>query len=251
MNPDDFSVRWSGTLRPPQSGSYRLGLSGTMKFQLYLDDSLVFRSVYAQRDGEFPDPRPVQSAPMQLDASKSYRLRVEAQETYGDAQLQFILSVPHETLEAEAVSAAQQADAVVMVLGLTARLEGEEMPVAIEGFRGGDRTRIDLPAAQERLLERIVAVGKPTVLVLLNGSALAVNWAQDHVPAIVEGWYPGQAGGSALADVLFGDYNPAGRLPVTFYQATPPIFRPSWTTTWRAARIASSRASRSIRSAMA
>ena len=94
------------------------------------------------------------------------------------------------------------------------------MPVAIEGFRGGDRTRIDLPPAQERLLERITALGKPTVLVLLNGSAVAVNWAQDHVPAIVEGWYPGQAGGTALADVLFGDYNPAGRLPVTFYRDT-------------------------------
>src|SRR2546425_3419193 len=93
------------------------------------------------------------------------------------------------------------------------------MPVEIEGFRGGDRTRIDLPAAQERLLERIVAVGRPTALVLLNGSALAVTWAQQHVPAIVEAWYPGQAGGTAIADVLFGDYNPGGRLPVTFYHS--------------------------------
>ncbi|MEO8337082.1 MAG: glycoside hydrolase family 3 C-terminal domain-containing protein, partial [bacterium] len=220
MNPDDFSVRWTGLIRPPQTGSHRLGLSGTMKFQLFLDDSVIVRSVYAQRNGEFPDPRPVQSAPMLLDAGKSYRLRVEAHETYGDAQLQLILSLPHEKLEAEAVLAAQQADAVVMVMGLTARLEGEEMPVAIDGFKGGDRTRIDLPAAQQRLLERIVAVGKPTVLVLLNGSAVAVNWAQEHVPAIVEGWYPGQAGGTALAEVLFGDYNPAGRLPVTFYRDT-------------------------------
>jgi beta-glucosidase len=94
------------------------------------------------------------------------------------------------------------------------------MPVQVEGFRGGDRTSIDLPAPQQRLLERIAALGKPTVLVLLNGSALAVNWAHEHVPAIVEGWYPGQAGGSALADVLFGDYDPAGRLPVTFYRHT-------------------------------
>ena len=125
---------------------------------------------------------------------------------------------PAETLAAEAVKAAQRADAVVLFLGLTARLEGEEMPVEIEGFRGGDRTRIDLPAAQERLLERIVAVGRPTALVLLNGSALAVTWAQQHVPAIVEAWYPGQAGGTAIADVLFGDYNPGGRLPVTFYK---------------------------------
>jgi beta-glucosidase len=125
-----------------------------------------------------------------------------------------------EALEAEAVQVAQQADAVVLVLGLTARLEGEEMPVEVPGFKGGDRTSIDLPAPQQRLLERIAALGKPTVLVLLNGSALAVNWAQDHVPAILEAWYPGQAGGAAIADVLFGDFNPGGRLPVTFYRDT-------------------------------
>src|SRR5207247_5166840 len=102
----------------------------------------------------------------------------------------------------------------------------EEMRVEIEGFRGGDRTRLDLPAPQQQLLERIVALGKPTVLVLLNGSALAVGWADQHVPAIVEAWYGGQAAGSALADVLFGDYNPGGRLPVTFYKSVkdPPAF---------------------------
>ena len=220
MNPDDFSVRWSGQFRPVQTGTYRLGLTGTMNFQLYLNDSLIVRSVDSSHDGEFPDARTVQSAPLQLDAGRSYALRIEAEETDGDASLQFAASVPQETLTAEAESAARRADAVIMVMGLTPRLEGEEMPVVIEGFRGGDRTRIDLPAAQERLLERITALGKPTVLVLLNGSAVAVNWAQDHVPAIVEGWYPGQAGGTALADVLFGDYNPAGRLPVTFYRDT-------------------------------
>jgi len=129
------------------------------------------------------------------------------------------LPVPAETLAVAAVNAARQADAVVLCLGLTARMEGEEMSLQIAGFRGGDRTQIDLPASQQRLLERVVAVGKPTVLVLLNGSALAVTWAQEHVPAIVEAWYPGQAAGSAIADVLFGDYNPAGRLPVTFYRS--------------------------------
>jgi beta-glucosidase len=123
-----------------------------------------------------------------------------------------------DSLEAEAVLAARQADVVIMVLGLTSRLEGEEMKIAIDGFRGGDRTSIDLPAPQRHLLQTITALGKPTVLVLLNGSALAVNWAHEHVPAIVEAWYPGQSGGTALADVLFGDYNPAGRLPVTFYR---------------------------------
>jgi beta-glucosidase len=106
-----------------------------------------------------------------------------------------------------------------MVLGISPELEGEEMPVKVEGFRGGDRTDLALPKAQEELLKTVVATGKPVVLVLLNGSALAVNWADANVPAIVEAWYPGEEGGTALADVLFGDYNPAGRLPVTFYQS--------------------------------
>ena len=124
------------------------------------------------------------------------------------------------SLDSAAVQAAEQADAVVLFLGLTANLEGEEMRLDVPGFKGGDRTTIDLPAPQKALLERIVKVGKPTVLVLMSGSALAVTWAQRQVNAIVEAWYPGQAAGSAIADVLFGDYNPGGRLPVTFYRST-------------------------------
>src|ERR671939_224223 len=120
---------------------------------------------------------------------------------------------------AEAVEVAKQADAVVLVLGLSSQLEGEEMSVREPGFLGGDRTDISLPARQQGLLEAVAATGKPVVLVLLNGSALAVNWADEHVAAIVEAWYPGEEGGTALADVLFGDYNPAGRLPVTFYKS--------------------------------
>jgi len=219
MNADDFSVRWTGMLRAPATGTYRLGLIGTVRFRLYLDDSLVARSVYPSHDGEFPDPRLVQAPPITLQAGQSHRIRVEAEETYGLADLQLLWSPPHDALEADALDAARQADAVVLALGLTARLEGEEMSVQIPGFRGGDRTSLDLPAAQEHLMERIVALGKPTVLVLMSGSAVAVNWAQEHVPAIVEAWYPGQASGTAIADVLFGDYNPAGRLPVTFYKS--------------------------------
>jgi beta-glucosidase len=114
---------------------------------------------------------------------------------------------------------AKQADAVVMVLGLSSQLEGEEMSVREPGFSGGDRTDIGLPVRQQKLLEAVAATGKPLVLVLLNGSALGVNWANQHVAAIVEAWYPGEEGGTAIADVLFGDYNPAGRLPVTFYKS--------------------------------
>ena len=117
------------------------------------------------------------------------------------------------------MAAAEQADAVVMFMGLSPRLEGEEMNVPVEGFEGGDRVIIGLPAVQQRLIERVHALGKPTVLVLLSGSAVSVTWAAENVPAIVEAWYPGQAAGTAIADVLFGDYNPAGRLPVTFYRS--------------------------------
>src|SRR5262249_22916325 len=98
-------------------------------------------------------------------------------------------------------------------------LEGEEMTVKVEGFRGGDRTDLSLPKAQEDLLRAVQATGKPTALVLLNGSALAVNWADENLPAILDAWYPGEEGGTAIADVLFGDYNPGGRLPVTFYKS--------------------------------
>jgi beta-glucosidase len=119
----------------------------------------------------------------------------------------------------EAVKAAREAEATVLVLGLSARLEGEEMKVEVPGFRGGDRTDLSLPQAQEELLKAVVATGKPVVVVLLSGSALAVNWANDHAPAVLQAWYPGGEGGVALADVLFGDYNPAGRLPVTFYKS--------------------------------
>jgi beta-glucosidase len=93
------------------------------------------------------------------------------------------------------------------------------MQVTVPGFRGGDRTTLDLPKAQEDLLKALAATGKPVIVVLLNGSALSVNWADRNVAAIVEGWYPGEEGGTAIADVLFGDYNPGGRLPVTFYKS--------------------------------
>ncbi len=120
-------------------------------------------------------------------------------------------------LEKDAVAAAQQADVVLAFVGLSPELEGEEMPIHIEGFSGGDRTDIKLPAAQQHLLEAVAATGKPLVVVLMNGSALAVQWAQQHANAVLEAWYPGEAGAAAIAETLSGKNNPAGRLPVTFY----------------------------------
>jgi beta-glucosidase len=119
----------------------------------------------------------------------------------------------------KAVALAAQSDAVIFVGGITPRLEGEEMNVGLEGFHGGDRTDIRLPKVQEELLKALSATGKPVVLVLTSGSALAVNWANENIPAILQTWYAGEEGGTALADVLFGDTNPAGRLPVTFYKS--------------------------------
>ena len=122
-------------------------------------------------------------------------------------------------LLAPAIEAAKKSEVVVLCLGLSPDIEGEEMPVLLEGFDKGDRTDITLPKTQIELMKKIQALGKPTIVVLMNGSALAVNWATDNVPAILEAWYPGEFGGDAIADVLFGDYNPAGRLPVTFYKS--------------------------------
>lgn len=116
---------------------------------------------------------------------------------------------------AEALSAAERADAVVMCLGLSAALEGEEGSTTPDNAEG-DRKDLALPGMQQELLEEVTRVGKPVVLVLFNGSPVEVNWAQEHVDAVVEAWYPGETGGTAVADVLFGDYNPAGRLAVTF-----------------------------------
>ena len=118
----------------------------------------------------------------------------------------------------EAVSAARQADLVVAVVGINSQLEGEEMKVNVPGFRGGDRTSLALPAEEEALLGAMRGTGKPLVVVLMNGSALAVNWANDHANAIVDAWYSGEEGGTAIAETLAGVNNPAGRLPVTFYK---------------------------------
>jgi beta-glucosidase len=207
-----FAVRWSGWLVPPVSGEYELGASGLSDFRLLLDSEplLEYRGIHHPV---------VQKKRIALEAGRLYRLQLDYVNTSADPQMQLFWSPPGAEDTEQALAAARQAEVVVLVLGISAALEGEEMPVEIEGFDHGDRTSLDLPRPQQELLERIHALGKPIVLVLLNGSALAIGWAQEHIPAIVEAWYPGQAGGTAIADVLFGDYNPAGRLPVTFYRS--------------------------------
>jgi beta-glucosidase len=218
---DDFGVRWTGYLQMPQipssGGTYQLGAIGLNAYELYLDGKLIVKSSSIHGFN-------YQYSAVTLEAGKRYAIRLDYHEFVGDAGIQLVWSRTSDPrAEINALAAARSADAVVMVLGLTPRLEGEEMKVPVEGFEGGDRVMLGIPQVQEELLKKVVAIGKPTVLVLLNGSAVSVNWAKDNVPAIVEAWYPGQAGGTALADVLFGDYNPAGRLPVTFYKSADQI----------------------------
>jgi beta-glucosidase len=209
---DSFSVRWTGMLVAPVTGRYALGLRGLGGATLVLDDSTVVQ--WSDRHVVLTESQDVD-----LVAGQPRRIRVEYVDRRAFASIQLVWAMPRAGLQAEAVAAAGRADAVVLVLGLSPRLEGEELPVRVPGFDRGDRTDLELPAEQDALLRAVVATGKPVVLVLLNGGALSVGWAAEHVPAIVEAWYPGQAAGEALADVLFGDANPGGRLPVTFYRS--------------------------------
>ena len=214
LNENNFSVRWSGKLTPVESGNYMLGFTADDGARLYLDGKLLV-------DAWASNPTKTVTKEVSLEAGRDYELRMEYFQTNREAVAKLVWSYPRmaERLIDEAVNAAKASDVSVLVLGISAGLEGEEMPVKVEGFRGGDRTDLSLPKPQDELLKAVTATGKPVVVVLLSGSALAVNWANDNVPTILQAWYPGGEGGTAVADVLFGDYNPAGRLPVTFYKS--------------------------------
>jgi beta-glucosidase len=204
------SIRWTGYIRPGDSGNYNFRYSGENGYRIWVGDKLVA--------DVWDIAWPTSDTDIQLNANQVYKIRVEAMQngSRGDHRLQW--SRPGSS-DALALKAAQDADVVVFVAGLTARFEGEAMSVKAPGFAGGDRTTLDLPAPQQKLLERLHGAGKPVVLVLMNGSAMSVNWADANLPAIVEAWYPGGEGGQAVAELLAGDFSPAGRLPVTFYKS--------------------------------
>ena len=154
---------------------------------------------------------------MSLEKGRRYALKVEAAPRFfASARLVWMPPVPD--IQERAVAAAREADVVVAVVGITSDLEGEESAVDQPGFKGGDRTSLDLPRQEQELLEAVKATGKPLVVVIMSGSAIAVNWAKQHADAIVQAWYPGEEGGTAIAETLAGDNNPAGRLPITVYK---------------------------------
>jgi beta-glucosidase len=208
----NISIRWSGYLIPSKSGEYKLGGFGFNGFNLYLEDSLLVKFKNVNH------PAKVYKT-VNLIAGKPYKIKIDFFTYTSYAQMQLVWSVPDNRHEERAIEAAKKSDVVVLFMGLSPRLEGEEMKVPAKGFAGGDRLTLDLPEVQEKLIKKIHELDKPVVLVLLNGSALSINWENENIPAIVEAWYGGETAGKAIADVLFGDYNPAGRLPVTFYKS--------------------------------
>jgi beta-glucosidase len=207
-------VEWTGFLTPTETGDYTVGVRLQGGFARVQIDGKPLAHGWVGSD-EAPQAR---VGHVHLEQGKKVYVKVGyGQGIAGPVQAQLIWSKYDPRPDLKAVESAANADVFVVVLGITSDLEGEEMPVSEEGFRGGDRTSIDLPKPEEDLLEAVSATGKPVVLVLANGSALAVNWANQHVNAILESWYPGEEGGTAIAQTLSGKNNPAGRLPVTFY----------------------------------
>lgn len=225
LKANEFSVRWTGVIKPPAPGEYRFDIGfahcypcyDRESYKVFIDDQQL--SAFSSDESKSSRPSANKPFVFQFNNTNAHAIRVE----YSHRAALFGAGVtlnwrpPKAALLSEAVAAAKQSDVVIAFIGLSPELEGEEMPVQVEGFARGDRTDIKLPAAQQQMLEAVAATGKPIVAVLMNGSALAVNWVDQHAAAVVEAWYPGEAGGQAIAETLNGINNPSGRLPVTFY----------------------------------
>ena len=208
---EPLTVRWDATLTPKETGDYNLGVETDGFIRLSLDGKRV-------SEANYPHGLEALTGVVHLEAGKPYQLALEFGRTgNGTPHLHLIWQRIDRNVDPAAVATAKNADVVVAVVGITSELEGEEMLVTEPGFNGGDRTSLDLPKPEEDLLKAVATAGKPVVVVLTNGSALAVTWAKEHANAILEAWYPGEEGGTGVAQTLSGANNPAGRLPVTFY----------------------------------
>jgi len=210
MPANDFGIHWVTDIIPPVSGTYHLGTWASSAYTLLVngDTLLSFRGEHHGFHKEVP---------VELKAGEKCRIDLFYRNYSGDADMKLLWAMPRENLVADALTKASMADAIILVLGLSQRLEGEEMGIKIEGFEGGDRTSLSLPAIQEELLTAMINTGKPVIVVLMNGGPVASSQAQEKAAAVLLAGYAGVEGGSAVADVIFGDYNPAGRLPVTYY----------------------------------
>ncbi len=226
LKQDAFGVRWTGYVIPPQAGNLEFNMRlahcypcGDFEhFSVKIDGKVVStydttgiesrESTTPRFQVNFPDIKP-----HAIEVDYTHRAPL-----FG-AGITLEWVPPPGVLQKEAVAAAMQSDLIIAMVGLSPELEGEEMKIKVAGFDGGDRTDVRLPASQVKMLEDVAATGKPIVVVLMNGSAVAAEWAQEHSNAVLEAWYPGEFGGKAIADTLTGKSNPAGRLPVTFYSS--------------------------------
>ncbi|MBE7171776.1 MAG: glycoside hydrolase family 3 C-terminal domain-containing protein [Williamsia sp.] len=209
---ENMSVRWTADYTPDKDGSITLELGGDDGYRLRVDSATVINDWGIHR---------FRSAKYTLQTRRGMRVRITIEYFNRDAGASVRFGAGHwiKPDPAAIAASAKDADAIIYIGGISPVLEGEEMGVNLPGFSGGDRTSIALPAVQTNLIKALKETGKPVVFVMMTGSALAIPWEADNIPAIVNAWYGGQFAGTALADVLFGDYNPAGRLPVTFYRS--------------------------------
>ena len=211
---DNFGADFETYIRIPEEGKYALGVEGFYGYKYYVNDSLVFKysTVHHPRKKFYL---------RHCKAGEVLKVRIEYKhEKVNHALVRLLWGRSDTDGQIErAVALAKRSDVVVLCVGINQNLEGEEMTVKTKGFSGGDRTEIGLPDTQRKLVKRISELGKPVIMVLLNGSPLSVPEEHNAVNAVIEGWYGGQAAGTAVADVLFGDYNPSGRLPVTVYRS--------------------------------
>lgn len=212
MPVNDFGIRWTTWLVPPVTGRYSLGAWGSSDYRIIFDGDTIMR--YRGEHHAFH-----KEVTVDLVAGERKKIEILYRNYSGDADMKLLWALPRTGLEEEAVIVASGADVIIAVLGLSQRLEGEEMGIHIEGFSGGDRTSLDLPANQEELLASLIATGKPVIVVLMNGGPVSSPQAREKAAAVLLAGYPGVEGGNAIADVLFGDYNPGGRLPVTYYRS--------------------------------
>jgi beta-glucosidase len=203
-------VHWTGFITSPETGDFLVGVRGVGFAMLTVDDKRVAMMFSGAEAG-------AGVGRVHLEKGQKAALSILYGSMNGQPRTELIWAKVNNAPSPEAIAAAKNADAVIAVVGITSALEGEQMPVTEPGFLGGDRTSIDLPEPEEALVEAVAATGKPLAVVLINGSALAVNWINAHANAVLEAWYPGEEGGAAIAETLSGKNNPAGRLPVTFY----------------------------------